>query len=302
MFDTTLNKWSHFDPAEGSPIPDPRCRHASVASEHPKPTPKAPSKDILPQAPPDPEKTLPDIPSPGTYGTLIVQGGLGKSGSQLNDMWTFDIASRTWAELPEPNSPASGQPSLALVDRRLYCYSRAQASYLDLTHGGFNDSSGAGELGLAPLGPWSTIHHVADAEDVTHPGERWGASLTHVTTGQGRHYLLLIGGLSPTNEPLQDVWALQLKPEGMTAASFKDAARLAIKKDTGEAEWREVKYHDKEGKVVEEGRVGRGVGVRTGFASAEATEVVDGASVMVWGGVGRDGKVVSEPLLVTVDR
>lgn len=232
-----------------------------------------------------------------------MQGGLDKAGNQLNDLWTFDVGSRTWAELPEPNSPASGQPSLALVGRRLYCYSRAQASYLDLTHGGFNDSSGSGELGLAPLGPWSTIHAPTDvdAEDAAHPGERYYASLMHVTTGQGRHYLLLTGGLTRTNEPLQDIWALQLRPEGMTAASFKDAARLAIKKETGEAEWREVKYFDARGGELEEGRVGRGIGARTGFASAEAAEV-DGASVMVWGGVGGDGKVVSEPLLITVER
>jgi hypothetical protein len=123
--------------------------------------------------------------------------------------------------------------------------------------------------------------------------------MTHVTTGQGRHYLLLIGGQSPANQPLDDIWALQLRPEGMTAASFKDAARLAIKKNTGEAEWQEVKYYDAEGKALAEGH--GGIGGRTGFASAQATEI-DGASVMLWGGVARDGRVLGDGLFVTVDR
>lgn len=301
VFDTAWNKWSHFDPVESTPKPAPRCRHAAVASEHPKPQQKRPDEGTLPQAPPDPEKSFPDIPSTDTYGTVVIQGGLGKGGSQLNDMWTFDIGSKTWAELPEPNSLASGQPSLALVEHRLYCYSRAQTSYLDLTSSRYNDVSGSGELGFAPLAPWATIPHATNTEDAAHPGERWGASLTHVTTGQGRHYLLLIGGLSASSEPLEDIWALQLKPEGMTAASFKDAARLAIKKDTGEAEWREIKYHDAEGVALEEGHAGRGIGGRTGFASAEALEV-DGASVLIWGGIGRDGQVLGDGVLVTVDR
>jgi hypothetical protein len=299
VYDTVWNKWSHFDPAQGSPVPEPRYRHASVASEHPKPRAKKPDPSILPQAPPDPEKMMPDIPSPVTYGTVIIQGGIGKEGTPLNDMWTFDIDSRTWAELPEPNSSASGQPSLALVGRRLYCYSRAQMSYLDLTHSSFNDMSGSGELGLAPSGPWSTIPHATGFDESTHPGERWGASMTHVTTGQGRHYLLLIGGLSPSSQPLEDIWALQLKPEGMTAASFKDAARMAIKKNTGEAEWREAKYYDADGVALAEGQ--GGIGGRTGFASAEATEI-DGASVMLWGGVAKDGRVLGDGLVVTVDR
>jgi hypothetical protein len=301
IYDTVWNKWLYADPPKGSPRPDPRYRHASVASEHPKPRQKKPDPSILPQAPPDPEKTLPNIPSPDTYGTVIIQGGIGKDGTPLNDMWTFDIASKTWVELPEPNSSASGQPSLALVGRRLYCYSRAQTSYLDLTHSSFNDMSGSGELGLAPSGPWQTIPHALDTDSATHPGERWGASMTHVTTGQGRHYLLLIGGLSTANQPFEDIWALQLRPEGMTAASFKDAARLALKKSTGEAEWQEVRYYSAEGVALEEGQVGRGIGGRIGFASAEATEI-DGASVMLWGGVARDGKVLSDGLVVSVDR
>ena len=125
--------------------------------------------------------------------------------------------------------------------------------------------------------------------------------MIQVTTGQGRNYLLLIGGQSQSGETLEDIWSLQLKPEGMTAASFKDAARVAIKKETNEASWDEVKYLDENGVLIQEGQPGRSIGPRKGLAAAKGTEV-DGASVIVWGGVGWDGKVRGDGLMITVDR
>ena len=94
---------------------------------------------------------------------------------------------------------------------------------------------------------------------------------------------------------------LQLKPEGMTAASFKDAARMAIKKSTAEEEWAEVKYYDAEGVMLQEGQEKRGIGGRGGFAAAKGTEI-DGCSVLVWGGVGPDGRTHGDGLMITVDR
>lgn len=81
----------------------------------------------------------------------------------------------------------------------------------------------------------------------------------------------------------EDIWALQLKPEGMTAASFKDAARMAIKKDTNEAQWAELKYLNADGVMIQEGQQGRGIGPRRACAAAKELDV-DGASLIVWGG------------------
>lgn len=320
VFDTLSNSWSHYDPPPEGEKPAPRSSCAAVASEHPRPVAKRTDEGSLPQDPPDPAKIVPEPPAADTYGTLIVQGGHGKGGEQLNDLWSFDISTRTWTEMPQPPTPVSSSPSLALVGSRLYSFSVGFTHYLDLTQSSFDDRGGAGELGLAPLGPWSSISSSSVASPSQEgdgeaegsklmssgPGERTSASLIPVTTGQGRNYLLLIGGQAQnvdaqSSEVYEDIFALQLRPEGMTAASFKDAARQAIKKDTLEATWDEVRYHDSEGKMVQEGQEGRGVGARKGMTAAIA-DGVDGASVLVWGGVDGNGEVREDGVMVNVDR
>ena len=324
IFDTVSSTWTHHDPPPEGEKPCPRSRCAAVASEHPRPASKRTDEGSLPQQPPDPAAIVPEPPAADTFGTLIVQGGQGAGGKVLNDLWAFDVSTRTWAALPEPPGPVSPALSLSLVGNRLYTFAVGTTHYLDLTHSFFDDRAGSGELGLAPLGPWSAISNPslpsdAQEEEATgesdeaeekaslvrtkHPGPRHSAPMIPVTTGQGRNYLLLIGGQSTTqpNSPLESIHALQLKPEGMTAASFKDAARQTIKKNTLEAEWEEVQYFDSEGVMVQEGQEGRGVGVRRGLAAGLA-EGVDGGSAVVWGGVGADGRVRGDGVLVSVDR
>lgn len=120
-----------------------------------------------------------------------------------------------------------------------------------------------------------------------------------VTTGQGRNYLILLGGESQSGDVEEDIWVLQLKPEGMTAASFKDAARMAIKKDTNETQWSEVKYMNAEGVMIQESQKGRGIGPRKGAAAAKELDV-DGGSMIIWGGIGADGKPRGDGLMVSV--
>ena len=144
VFNTALNKWSHFDPSEEGEKPEPRAYGAAVASVHPRPVALKTEVDILPQDPPDPETTILEIPSTDSYGTLVIQGGTGSDGKHINDLWSFDISSRTWAPLPSPPPPASTKPSLAMVSNRLYTFSVGQTSYLDLTHGFHDDRGGRG--------------------------------------------------------------------------------------------------------------------------------------------------------------
>jgi len=88
-----------------------------------------------------------------------------------------------------------------------------------------------------------------------------------------------------------------LKPEGMTAASLKDATRQAVKKDTGEAECAEVRYHDAEGKLVQRSHMG----ARGWFACAGAGDIGDGGRVVVWGGVGDDNERLGDGWLISVE-
>ena len=297
VFDTTSNKWSHFDPPEGSDRPEPRACGAAVASEHPRAVTKRTDEELLPQDLPDPETMIPEIPNTDTYGTFILQGGTGKDDKYINDLWSFDISTRSWAELPSPPPPTSTKPSLAMVANRLYTFSVGQTSYLDLTAGSHGEHGD--ELGLAPLAPWQSLPPTSSSPDQPYPGERSGAPMLPVTTGQGRNYLILLGGESQSGDVEEDIWALQLKPEGMTAASLKDAARMAISKDTNEAQWSELKYLNADGVMIQEGQQGRGIGPRKGVAAAKGTEV-DGASVIVWGGIGADENPRGDGLMVSV--
>lgn len=306
VYSCETNQWSHFDPPTEGKRPEARSCCASVASEHPRPVRKKTQQeqqvDVLPQDPPDPEITLPEIEDADTYGTVIVQGGQGKNGTPLNDLWTFDISTRTWTELPEPPPPTTSSPSLAIVDNRLYTFSAGQTSYLDLDKSASDDRWGVGELGIAPLGPWQLLptNTARSSPENPWPGERKASPLIPVTTGQGRNYLLLVGGQSDAGGTEEDMWILQLKPEDMTAASFKDAARMAVKMNTDECKWEEVKYLNADRVMIQEGQAGRGIGIRKGLAVAKESEV-DGASALIWGGIGDDGRVRGDGLMVTVD-
>ena len=296
-FDADLHEWSRLAAANGSPRPAPRTGHSSVASEQPQPPQRRTDAGVAPQLPMDPAKEVPEPPGPDTFGTIIIHGGKNESGEQLNDLWAFDIASRTWAQLPDAPSFTRASPSLAMVENRLYSFADGQTNYLDLTKASFSDMGGQGDLGLEPLGPWSTL---PSSPDCPKPRERSGASIVPVTLGQGRNYLLLVGGKSATGESCHDLWALQLKPEGMTAASLKDAARGAISKETREWDWEEVRYRDADNMAIQAKNPEREVLAREGVAVAKGSEV-DGASLLLWGGIGADGKVKRDGLMVKFD-
>ncbi|PSK42270.1 hypothetical protein B9Z65_4184 [Elsinoe australis] len=302
-FSTGTATWTKLSPSSTSPPPPNRLKHASVATSHPQKPQKRADEGLVPQFESDPSKHVPEPDAPFSYGTLITHGGVlaGSTGSEpLNDVWSFDISSRTWSPLPSPSSPvrAAPSPSLTMEGSRLYIYAAGGVQFMDLSTSTYSDKGGDGELGVSPLGPWAPVTRDSSSEG---PGERSGSVVVPITTGQGRKYLALMGGEERSavgeSEGKGDVWTLQLQPEGMSAASFKDAARMAVKKGTGEKEWAEVRYFDSEGVMVQEGQEGRGIGMRTGFA-ADKSRDEDGSTVFVHGGK-ESGKVRGDGVLVT---
>ncbi|KAF1987346.1 hypothetical protein K402DRAFT_393057 [Aulographum hederae CBS 113979] len=318
VFDTVTKRWSYIDPA--SPPPPARSHHSASSSELPGPkeAPR-PSRDILPQQPPEPGSDVPEPPQADSWGTMFIYGGKHVvEGKLLNDAWTFDFRTRTWHSLPDPPEPGRTDASLAAAGSRLYRFggydgNRCLGGSIDWLDVG-NMLSGSrdtalGELEASSLGDWE--EHAFEKEKG--PSPRAGAGLVDVTTGQGRGYLLLVGGESvPSTESgtgvlFDDAWAFQLPPAATSAASAKDQTRTLIKKDTKEAVWAEVQYQypNGDGDAVKDhpsGKIGaQGSGSRSKFAVAKGTEV-DGATVVLWGGSDENRNILDDGWMITVDR
>ncbi|KAI9688722.1 MAG: hypothetical protein M1822_001079 [Bathelium mastoideum] len=336
MFNTKTNTWTCLEPNAASSQPPPRYNHASVASSQPESSEPPTDHDTAPQTPLDPADIVPEPLGPDSKGTVIVSCGNSIAGTLLNDCWAFDIRSRTWTPLPPPqDDPALSchSSSLALVDSKLHsCFGRTSSGdmlhmrTLDVVANAppppaiTKDNDNPALTPRSVLGAASSDWQDASSRTPsTSPTPRSAASLVLVTTGQGRTYLLALGGHStsaspsadaplntsstqfaePELVPHGDAFAYQVPATANTSAGAKDAARRVLSTDSGEGKWAEVKYLDGEGKMVQEGQEGRGFGRRTRFAAARAGEV-DGGSVVVWGGVDDKGQVYGDGWIVNV--
>ena len=319
VFDIRMNQWRFLDPARG-PYPDPRSYHSSTSTEHPLsqlqvPT-GPPSGSVASAFTKDPasEKTDYTENPLGTsgsgaddHGTLFIHGGCPASG-RVADIWAFDIAARTWSQYPDVPGPARGGPSLCLARDRLYRYGGFDGEkelggpiqFLRLTRSTFDDKGGKGELAVSPLtGQWESVEPPAGA---LMPGNRSVAGLQPITTGQGRNYLLLIlgerdpssSGHDAAGKFWDDVWSFQPAPEGMTAASFKDATRQLVGAKTAEGTWARVD-------VPETSMTGgtEHPGPRGWFASAKGQDF-DPLSVVLWGGVKSDNQRAGDGWILTL--
>lgn len=308
VYSTMTNNWTFLDPSPGHLFPSHRAGHAAVASELPAPKDEVMWRERAPQQPADPAKVVPEPADEDSWGTMFIVGGRDTQRRELlGEALAFDVRTRTWSNIPTPPGQPREGASLALVGDRLYrfggkgveTHASGGLEYVDVSpvwkHA---------EGGTTPLTngwTWKEIEH-ADGEA---PQARAGAGLCGVTTGQGRQYLLALGGEGEGGTFWDDIWAFQLPSEKQTGASLKDVAKAGLKRDTHEAQWAEAKYDylDTRGEAVMEipGEPKRGIGARGYFASAKGTEV-DGATVVAWGGVDVDGNVLSDGWLITVDR
>ena len=335
MFNTKLSAWTCLEPSSTSPRPPPRYKYAMIASSLPELSGPPTDHDTAPQAPLDPADVVPEPHEPDSRGTLIISCGKSVAGTLLNDCWAFDIRKRTWSPLPPPqDDPALSchSSSLALVGNKLYsCFGRTSSG--DLLHMRTLDlemntpppaSTGQDNTTFAPRSVLSAASN--DWQDATSrspgtsPTPRSAAALVPVTTGQGRTYLLALGGHSTNSSPSAatplkasstefsdpelmphgDAFAYQLPSSSSSFAEAKDTARKTLKSDSGEGKWAEVKYLDGEGRMVQEGQEGRGFGKRMQFAAARAGEV-DGGSIVVWGGLDDKGEVCGDGWIIGVE-
>ena len=299
VYDTKLNRWNFLDPAKGSPYPQPRSYHASASTLHPLNEGRDQTDHPL------------GVSASGTddHGTLFIHGGCPASG-RVADVWAFDIASRIWSQLADAPGPARGGPSLTFAQDRLYRFGGFDGDkelggplqYLQFTVSTFDDKGGKGELAVTPLtGQWENVE---PPQDTLTPGNRSVAGLQPVTTGQGRNYLLLfLGEKKPSSSGhacagqfWDDVWSFQLKPDGMTAASFKDATRQLIGAKTAEGTWARVDVPESS---MTEGAARRPA-ARGWFASAQGQDLDPGA-IVLWGGLTSNNQRAGEGWILQID-
>ncbi|KAL9129107.1 MAG: hypothetical protein Q9217_002350 [Psora testacea] len=298
VFDTRLNQWSFLDPAKGSPFPAARSYHSSTSTVHPLSGINGQPKDSVGTA-----SGFDD------HGTIFVHGGCPASG-RLADVWGFDIASCMWSQYADAPGAPRGGPCLTFTQDRLYRFGgfdgkQELGGSIDFLHfivSTFDDKGGKGEIAVAPrTGQWESV---TLPEGTITPGNRSVAGLQAITTGQGRNYLLLfLGERDPSSSGhdaagkfWDDVWSFQLKPEGMTAASFKDATRLLVGAKTAEGTWARVDIPESSNS---KGRVDH-PGPRGWFASSQGQDLGP-ESVILWGGVLNDNSRAGDGWMLTIE-
>jgi Kelch motif len=310
VFDTRTDLWSFLDPPEGMPYPAARSYHASVALEKPEPGPA-----YKPGINPVEEETPAGLTADNAkseeagHGTVFIHAGCPATG-RTNDLWGFDVHSRTWKEFPAAPGKARGGTSLAVSKSRIYRYGGfngegeegGQVDFLQLAVDTFADLSGEGqgEIALTSKSPWDSLVFDTDAQlnylakesgAREAPGNRSVAGLHTITIGMGREYLvLLLGERDPSSmghdgagKFWEDVWAFQVPPEGNTLASWKDATLQALGRETGEGQWSQILVADAEGNEGDDVRK-LVPGERGWFASSSMGEL-DPSAIILWGGL-----------------
>ncbi|KAL7622990.1 hypothetical protein AAE478_006669 [Parahypoxylon ruwenzoriense] len=244
------------------------------------------------------------------FGTFIIHGGCTADGGRTGDVWAFDVRSCTWKELPSAPGPARGGAALSIAKSRLYRFGGysgeeelgGQLDVLELALDEFDDRVSRGEVGVFARGGWQTLvppvtSTLPPSSDETAklvpteewPGNRSVSSMELVLGGGGREYLILmLGEQSPSGEGhagagrfWSDVWAFQVPPLGMTAASFTDAVLQAVGRRTGEGKWTRVTtgpYDDEDNADVE------GPAPRGWLASAPLGDLEENA-ILIFGGL-----------------
>jgi hypothetical protein len=245
-------------------------------------------------------------------GSVVLYGGYDATGDAASDLWTFDIAAKTWTQLP--TAPVA-TTNAALANGQLYLISGKDPVSGQLHHLGM--SLPAKEMS------WESFTFPANPL-APGPRARHDGAFLPLTTGWGRNYMVyLLGarddsfsGTTVTTEKAKeeedvtqfsDTWALQIPSSDLEAtpawslknaikpAKIKDAIRHAIGAETGHLAWAEAVVQLPSEKLLEEGDGKLHPGPRA-FFGADVME--NGHSVVFWGGVDAKGERIGDGWIV----
>ncbi|KAF9882049.1 kelch domain-containing protein [Colletotrichum karsti] len=306
------------------PMPSPRSYHSAAATDRPRDfAPKRPrraqtwktwaigdSSEVgIPQAPIVGHLAANAVDEEDEgYGTFFVHGGCLAGGERTNDLWAFDVRSRVWSQLPSAPGPARGGAAICVSKSRLFRFGGfdgkselgGQLDFIHLEMDTFDDGVSKSEIAVHGRGGWQSIVQGAKTSEEeihqvpgqTWPGNRSVAGLEAVTVGGGREYLLLImgerepspDGHSGAGAMWDDVWAFQVPPHGMTAASVRDAMWSTMGWQTGEGKWTRLTTEPYDDDNDDGEPAPRGWFATSPMGDVEETGVV------VWGGLSSENK------------
>jgi hypothetical protein len=246
-------------------------------------------------------------------GGIILYGGFDTTGDAASDLWRFDVASKSWSQLP--TAPIA-TTNAALANGSLYLISSDAVSG-QLHHIGM--SSDIEEM------KWESFTFPANPL-APGPRSRHDAALLPLTTGYGRNYMIYLLGsrdesmglknLSSAEKPkdsqgpvtqYSDTWAIQIPSSDLEAkaawslkdaikpAKIKDAIRHAIGAETGHFAWAEAVLQLPSDKQLEEEEGKLHPGPRACFGS---DVMENGHTLVLFGGIDAKGERVGDGWLI----
>lgn len=145
---------------------------------------------------------------------FYVHAGCPSSG-RLSDLWAFDVAQRSWKQLPDAPAPHRGGASIAFSDGKLF-----RMNGFD----GTTEVGGSIDIFDVNSNTWSTKSFRADGNDGPEP--RSVCTLLPVQLGRKQKLLTLFGERDPSSlghegagKMLGDVWIYDISEEWWTKLS-----------------------------------------------------------------------------------
>ncbi|KAF2753127.1 galactose oxidase [Pseudovirgaria hyperparasitica] len=287
VYDPATTSWLFLDPPPDTKFPSPRAGHASTASDD--------------------------------GNVIFIHGGRDADGKLLDDTWAFPLDHGKWTRLSTAHEAARSSPSLAYAQNKLWRFGGVTTS------GGENPQDVLQCLTLPQLEPFVQAglepqqeHETSGWESVSagegattgqgedsssrplYPANRSMTALHHISTGQGREYLLVALGEDEAREVtgaryLHDMWAYQLPAAMLSGAGVKDAIRENIPKvDSFKGQWAPVEITSVD--IGDEERKGGSWTGRGAFASA----MTGTRQFMIWGGIDEKGDVLGDGWIVKI--
>jgi hypothetical protein len=316
VFDTKSRRWSYHDPAPDAPYPQPRFLHAAVASEEPGPQMTEGAIDEVEQED-DSVRRVPEPIDDEARGTIFIYGGkaIKEEGQEtLNDVWAFDIASRSWFTLPPPPEPVNAELALSqshlvrISDSTVEGATQLRVDSLDVSElfRIREVETRTSKLALPSLlSEWATIMFPTSSPST-------GIAVSNVSSPTGKEYLLLFLGTNSPEDPAEDEEKSSLEASsGMVALEISTGGGIRLagtddpEIDEGSLVKRMVKVDsimvDVYGDPLESSTAMniRLLG-RKSFTFASGTEV-DGSHFIVWGGKDAKDRILGDGYMMTVE-